>query len=217
MDHWLRVAFYLLVVRPFLTFVIGMRVKGAQHLETNEQVVIVSNHNSHLDTVVLLDLVGVRRMERFRPVAAADYFEVSGPVEYFSHALFNILPIRRKGPGDQSQNPIDVMAQAIEAGESLILFPEGTRGEPEKLARFRSGVGVLVAKYPHLKVIPVWLEGMGKILPKGAWYPVPFNGSVNIGPPTAFTGDAKTITAAIEAMVQELGRETRASQFGAQP
>lgn len=212
MDHWLRVLFYVLIVRPFLTLVIGIRVKGREHLETGEQVVVVSNHNSHLDTVVLLDLIGVLRMSRFRPVAAADYFEKPGPVGYLSHVLFNILPIRRKGPGDGAANPIDAMAAAVDAGDSLILFPEGTRGEPEKLARFRSGAGVLIARYPHLKVIPVWQEGMGKILPKGAWYPVPFNGSVNIGAPMTFTGDAKQITAELEATVLELGRQCRSDR-----
>lgn len=209
MAHWIRVLFYALIVRPFLVLVIGIRVKGQHHLHTSEQVLIVSNHNSHLDTVVLLDLIGIERMSSFRPVAAADYFETSGPISLATHVLFNILPIRRKGPGESGANPIEVMAKAIEAGDSLIVFPEGTRGEPEKLARFRSGAGHLIARFPHLKVIPVFLEGMGKILPKGAWCPVPFDGSVNIGPPTVFRGTPKEITTALEALVHELGRECR--------
>jgi 1-acyl-sn-glycerol-3-phosphate acyltransferase len=209
MDHWIRVFFYLLIVRPFLSLVIGIRVKGRENLHIQEQVLIVSNHNSHLDTVVLLDLIGTGRMSHFRPVAAADYFESSRSVSFVTKCLFNILPIHRKGRVHSGEDPLEIMAQAIEGGDSLILFPEGTRGEPEKLARFRHGAGRLISRFPGLKVIPVFLDGMGRILPKGAWYPVPFIGRVNIGPPTCFRGTAEEITLELEAMVHKLGRECR--------
>lgn len=209
MDHWIRVLFYLLIVRPFLALVIGIRVKGKEHLRIPDQVLVVSNHNSHLDTVVLLDLIGIHRMGRFRPVAAADYFESSRPVSMVTRVLFNILPIDRKGRVRGGEDPLEIMASAIRAGDNLILFPEGTRGEPEKLARFRNGAGRLIALFPHLKVIPVFQDGMGRILPRGAWYPVPFIGRVNIGTPRTFQGTAEEITLQLEEIVQRLGRECR--------
>jgi len=206
--HLVRVLFYTLVVRPFLALVIGLRVKGREHLERDAQLLIVSNHNSHLDTLVLLDLIGPWRMHRFRPVAAADYFQKSAPLDAVTSLLFNILPIRRTG-GDAAGDPIEVMASALDGGDSLIIYPEGTRGEPEQMARFRSGAGRLIARYPQLEVIPVYLDGMGRILPKGSWYPVPFIGRVNVGAPRRMEGTPAEITAALEAAVRELKRACR--------
>lgn len=208
MTHLIRTLFYTLVVRPFLALVIGIHVKGREHLETDQQVLIVSNHNSHMDTLVLLDLIGPGRMARFRPVAAADYFQSSGPLDLVTSLLFNILPIRRTG-GPEAGDPIEVMARALAAGDSLIIYPEGTRGEPEQMARFRAGAGRLIERSPDLTVIPVYLDGMGRILPKGAWYPVPFLGRVNVGAPRRFSGPAAEITRQLEEVVRQLKKECR--------
>jgi 1-acyl-sn-glycerol-3-phosphate acyltransferase len=203
-----RLAFYWLVVRPLLYLIIGLRVKGREHLETDEQVLIVSNHNSHLDTVVLLDLIGPMRMETFRPVAAADYFTTSSLTHYVTSLGFNILPIRRTKDGG-GDDPLEVMAEALARGESLILFPEGTRGEPEQMTRFRSGAARLIARFPRLKVVPVYLDGLGRIMPRGEWYPVPLVGRVNIGAPRAFVGTPEDITRDLEDAVRALKRECR--------
>lgn len=199
-----RVLFYRGIARPFLWLVIGLQVRGLEHLAAARQVVVVSNHNSHLDTLVLLDLIGPERLESFRPVAAADYFQCSRFVSALTSLLFNILPICRKAGSGRPSDALEIMSRALEDGDSLIVFPEGTRGEPEEMARFRKGVGRLLTRFPRIEVIPVYQSGMGRILPRGAWYPVPFVGRVVIGEPRRFTGTASQITSALEAAVREL-------------
>ncbi|MBI4859416.1 MAG: 1-acyl-sn-glycerol-3-phosphate acyltransferase [Candidatus Riflebacteria bacterium] len=208
MAMLIRMLFFWLVVKPFLLLAIGITVRGRGNLEVEGPALIVSNHNSHLDTVVLLDLIGVTRMERFRPVAAADYFETSRPLSFLTRLLFNILPIRRTRD-DQGDDPLESMALSIAAGDSLILYPEGTRGEPEKLTRFRAGAGRLIQRFPDVAVIPVYMHGLGRILPRGSWYPVPFLARVNIGEPRRYSGSIEEITERLEDVIQRLGRQCR--------
>jgi len=209
MTRAIRILFYLFIVRPFLYLIIGIRIKGREHLKTEGQVLIISNHNSHLDTVVIFDMIGVWRMHRYRPVAAADYFESSWLVHFVTLLLFNILPIRRVKGSEKGGDPMATMAEALDRGESLILFPEGTRGEPEKMARFRIGAGRLIEKYPHIKVIPLHQHGLGRIMPRGEWLPVPVIGLVNVGAPRRFHGSAEEITTKLEDVITQLGREIR--------
>ncbi|HTL52616.1 MAG TPA: lysophospholipid acyltransferase family protein [Planctomycetota bacterium] len=206
MNWLLRALFYVLFVRPFLFLVIGIVVKGKQHLNTPEKFVLLANHNSHMDTIVLMSLFKVQRLKHIHPVAAADYFCANKALNWFVTVFFNILPINRK-KFTRTDNPIDKMGEVLDAGDSLILYPEGSRGEPEQMTKFNTGAGHLLEKHPNVKVIPVYMEGMGRILPKGAWYPVPFIGRVNIGEPRIYTGKARAITAQLEADILALHDE----------
>ena len=96
------------------------------------------------------------------------------------------------------------MQQAIEAGDSLLIFPEGTRGSGEKMGEFRSGVAHLLEKMPNLKVMPAYLVNMGRSLPKGEFIPVPFFCEIRIGAPREMSGSRQEITRALEASVLEL-------------
>lgn len=208
MSWLIRAGFYILIVRPFLFLAIGIVVKGREHLDRKEQFILISNHNSHMDTLVLLSLMKVRRLKNIHPVAAADYFCTNRVFNFFTTLLFNILPIQRR-KFTREDNPIDKMSQVLAAGDSLILFPEGSRGEPEQMSKFNTGAGHLIERNPQIAVIPVYMEGMGRILPKGAWYPVPFIGRVNVGEPRTYAGSAREITAALEADVHRLQQECR--------
>lgn len=88
--------FFLLLVRPFLTLFIGLRVRGREHLPESGPFVLVANHASHLDTLSLLALFPLSRLRDVRPVAAADYFERTRLTALVSRTFFNILPIRRR-------------------------------------------------------------------------------------------------------------------------
>lgn len=206
MSWFLRAAFYLLIVRPFLFLIIGIAVKGRQHLQTRDPFILIANHNSHMDTIVLMSLLPIRQLKRVHPVAAADYFCANKALHWFVSLFFNILPIPRK-KFSRENNPIDLMSQVLGAGDSLILYPEGSRGEPEQMAKFNTGVGHLLEKRPDIQVIPVYMEGMGRILPKGAWYPVPFIGRLNVGTPRTYQGKAREITAQLEADIKTLHDE----------
>lgn len=205
--------FFLAVIRPFLTLFIGLKVRGREHLPEQGPFLLVANHSSHLDTVSLLALFPVGRLKEIRPVAAADYFDRNRIVSLFSRTFFNILPIvRKREEVTPANDPRKAMVEALKAGSSLLIFPEGTRGtSPEEIGRFKSGVAYLVENVPDLPVVAAYLENMGRSLPKGAWIPVPFFCHVSIGPARTYSGSSAEIVAGIEAAVRELKEATTLS------
>jgi 1-acyl-sn-glycerol-3-phosphate acyltransferase len=203
---FLQRLFFLLVIRPFLTLFIGLKVRGREHLPAKGPFLLVANHSSHLDTVSLLALFPLGRLKEIRPVAAADYFDRNRVVSFLTRTLFNILPIVRKREDVTPENdPRKAMVEALKAGFSLLIFPEGTRGtEPAEIGRFKSGVAYLAENVPGLPVVAAYLENMGRSLPKGTWIPVPFFCKISIGPARTYSGKTAEIVAGIEAAVREL-------------
>lgn len=202
-KHVMQIAFFALVVKPFMTFFIGLRVRGAEHLTLADPFILLANHNSHLDTVSLLSLFPLSRLRRLRPVAAADYFERNRWVSLFTRTLFNILPIARQQISSEN-NPLRVMQEALSAGDSLILFPEGTRAAGEGVGQFRAGIAHLLLRAPGVPVVPAYLVNMGRSLPKGTFIPVPFFCEIRLGPPRVLEGTKQEILASLETAVREL-------------
>ncbi len=198
-----QAAFAALFLRPFLTLFIGMRVRGREHLPERDPFILVANHSSHLDTAALLSLFPVARLSRIRPCAAADYFERTPTIAFLSRTLFNVLPIRRGG-GQGEDHPIQRMREALERGESLLLFPEGTRGRGGEMAPFKPGVAWLAEQLPHVPIVPAYLTDMGRALPKGESLPVPFFCEVRIGPPLRPAGTREEILEAVRGAVAAL-------------
>jgi 1-acyl-sn-glycerol-3-phosphate acyltransferase len=195
--------FFALLVRPFLALFIGLRVRGIEHLPRSGTFILIANHSSHLDTVSLLSLFPLNKLRAIRPVAAADYFERNRLISFLAKTLFNILPIPRKKITPEN-NPLTLMRAALEAGESLLIFPEGTRGSGEEVGEFRSGVAHLLEKMPAVQVIPAYLVNMGRSLPKGEFIPVPFFCEIRLGPPRSLHGSRSEITKLLETAVREL-------------
>jgi len=191
------------VIRPFLLLFIGLRVRGREYLAGIGPFILIANHSSHLDTMSLLSLFPLNQLRHIRPVAAADYFERNKFVSVFTKTLFNILPIARRNITTEN-NPLRRMREAIENGDSLLIFPEGTRGSGEKVGEFRSGVAHLLEKMPDVPVVPAYLINMGRSLPKGEFIPVPFFCEIRIGAPRMMSGTRQEITRALETAVREL-------------
>jgi 1-acyl-sn-glycerol-3-phosphate acyltransferase len=198
--------FFALAIRPFMALFIGLRVRGREHLHSAKQFILVANHSSHLDTLSLLSLFPLNQLRRIRPVAAADYFERNAFVSLVTKTLFNILPIARKNITSEN-NPLRRMREAIEAGHSLIIFPEGTRGSGGEIGEFRAGVAHVLEKLPDVPVLPAYLVNMGRSLPKGEFIPVPFFCEIRLGTPRVMNGSRQEITKALEAAVRELAAE----------
>jgi 1-acyl-sn-glycerol-3-phosphate acyltransferase len=191
------------VLRPFLALFIGLRVRGREHLPGSDPFILVANHSSHLDTAALLSLFPVSRLRRIRPCAAADYFERTRTIAFLSRTLFNILPIHRGQPRGE-EHPVRRMREALERGESLLLFPEGTRGRGPEMAPFKPGIACLVEQLPQVPVVPAYLVNMGRALPKGEFLPVPFFCEVHIGAPLRLAGTREEILGALRAAVEAL-------------
>src|SRR5205085_3307189 len=198
-----QVILFALLVKPFMTLFIGLRVRGRVHLPAGGQFILVAKHSSHLDTASLLSLFGLTRLRHIRPVAAADYFERNRFVSLLTKTFFNILPIARRGITAEN-NPLDRMRQALAAGDSLIIFPEGTRGSGDDIGPFRSGIAHLVAKLPEVPVVPAYLANMVRSLPKGEVIPVPFFCEIRLGEPLRLSGPRQQIIHTLEDAVRAL-------------
>jgi len=197
-----RLAFLTLVARPLAAFLTGADVIDGARLPKSGPAIIAANHTSHVDTLLLLTIFPARLMGRLRPVAAADYF-LRGPlIGWFSRTLVGIVPIDRRGQGG------DVLAparQALADGDIVILFPEGTRGPAtDGLGTLKSGVARLAEAFPDAPVTPVWLEGAGRVLPKGAFLPAPMNCTVLVGEPLTWTGDRAAFLESLRASLEAL-------------
>jgi 1-acyl-sn-glycerol-3-phosphate acyltransferase len=192
MRNLLLYLWFGLIVKPVSRLFLGVSVHGREHLRIAEPTIFVANHNSHLDAAVLMDLMRLRDLPKVRPVAAADYFE-QGPIRGFIWTrCMNVLPIRRDKV-TRRHNPLQAMLDALDAGTSLILFPEGTRGDPEKLGEFRTGIAHVLAKRPHTPVVPVYMRNLGFAMPRGDLIIVPMFCDVYVGPPRIIGGNRSEI------------------------
>lgn len=151
----------------FLKVFMGMRFGDNSFLKDENQFIIIANHNSHWDTISLLASLPRKMLWKVKPVAAEDYFGKTKLRASISNYLINTLLIQRKRTRDEKGNPIKKMLDALDEGYSLIIFPEGTRGENDHMQEIKPGIAHILLSRPCLKYIPVYLQGMRNIFPKG--------------------------------------------------
>ena len=171
------------VFQWFLKLIVGVQFTDCRFLKKEKQFIILANHNSHLDTLSLLSSLPGELLWKVKPVAAEDYFGKTRFQASISNFFINTLLIRRKGEKDSEHDPIRKMLEAIDAGYSLILFPEGTRGKPEQMGKIKSGIARILSLRPEVKYIPVFMTGMGRSLPKGKMILLPYKASIYYGMP----------------------------------
>jgi 1-acyl-sn-glycerol-3-phosphate acyltransferase len=148
------------------------------------QCIFFANHGSHLDFVVLWAALPRELRDRTRPVAARDYWEAN-PLRHFAATrIFRAVLVDRAGGSlGQLRAQLDLLIAALDAGDSLIIFPEGTRGSGERIAPFKSGLDYLARQRPHVDLVPVHLHNLNRIMPKGEFLPVPQLSRITFGAP----------------------------------
>lgn len=210
MDRFLRYLFFLAIVRPIVFLVMGLNVRNRAGLGQASPSIIVANHNSHLDTLVLLSLFPLRELYRVRPVAAEDYFLRTKWLAWFALRIIGIIPLNRGAKGGKS-DPLALCSEALARGETLIIFPEGSRGEPGVLSQFKTGVAHLAKRHPEVPVLPVFMRGLGRALPKGEWVLVPVICDIWVGETFQWPGTKQGFMDELETHMATLGSQSRSS------
>ena len=212
MGFLLRLFFYGIVVRIVVLFVLGLNVRHRERLPSKGPAILAANHNSHLDAMALISLLPLRLLPRVRPVAAADYFLRNRLLAWFALNVVGIVPLNRQRQHlhDDLLAPV---CEALDRGDILVFFPEGSRGEPEQLAEFKTGLARIAERRPDAPVIPVHTYGLGKALPKGEWMIVPFFVDIFVGEPLPWSGDRTAFMDDYRAAMAALAREETLSEW----
>jgi len=145
--------------------------------------VYFANHNSHGDFALIWACLPDDLRERTRPVAGADYWLKGKLRTYIAQRVIRAVLIDRNAQ-TRKEDPIRQMAEVIEQGDSLIVFPEGTRNTTEEtLLPFKSGIYRLAAARPEVEFVPVWIENARRVMPKGKLLPLPLLCTLTVGAP----------------------------------
>lgn len=149
---------------------------------SHAQRIYFANHSSHIDTVALWSALPPDLRARTRPVAAADYWGKTRLRRYVVLKGLNAALINRNKSGSTA-DPLQLLYEALEHGDSLIIFPEGTRQAQPLPGQFKSGLFHLSERFHDVELIPVYLENIHRSMPKGTFFPVPLICTVRFGAP----------------------------------
>lgn len=207
MINLLRDIIFTFFFRPLVWFILGLNVKYRHRLPMQGPAILVANHNSHLDTIVLMSLYPRHIISQIRPVAAADYFLHNRYLKWFCVCILRIIPIRRIFKKNKFHDPLHKVSAALRQGAIVIYYPEGTRGEPEKMGEFKKGIMRLAERHPEIPIVPVYLKGLGKVLPKGGKLLVPFNVKAVIGNPMPYQENKKYFMDYLREQITSLAKE----------
>lgn len=152
-----------------------------------EQRIYFANHQSHADLVLMWAALPSELRSITRPIAAKDYWTKTPFKQWITTAVFNAIYVDRTKTTDQ--DPLEPLIDALESGDSIILFPEGTRGNQEEPQAFKSGLYNLAQKFPHVVLVPAWINNVQRVMPKGEVVPVPILCSVTFGAPLVLEAD----------------------------
>jgi 1-acyl-sn-glycerol-3-phosphate acyltransferase len=146
-----------------------------------EQRIYFANHQSHADLVMIWAALPEELRSITRPIAAKDYWTKTPFRQWITTAVFNAVYVDRERKGDE--DPLQPLIDALTSGDSIVIFPEGTRGHGEEPQPFKSGLYSLAQKFPQAVLVPAWIDNIQRVMPKGEVVPVPILCSVTFGAP----------------------------------
>lgn len=179
------------ILAAIARFLSGASIRWIDSQPDPCQRIYFANHTSHLDALVVWSSLPSSIRTITRPVAAKDYWNAGVVRRYLATQVFRALLIDRTDI-KVHKNPVDVMIREIGNRDSLIVFPEGGRSAGPEIGEFKSGLYYLCKRRPDLELIPVHIDNMNRILPRGEVLPVPLLTCISFGPPMWLeAGEAK--------------------------
>jgi len=194
---------HLAILRPIVLLLFGVNVFSRENILHLDQYIIIANHNSHMDTLLLFYLLPAKHIMKTHPVAAKEYFSKSKLVFRLVEFLFDPVWIKR-GDTEAFDDFMGAVKSKLNEGHNLIIFPEGSRGLPGEVRHFKSGIGRISVKYQNIPIVPVFISGTERSLPKRYSIPVPIWHNITIGPPQLFKGTFREITRSLENTIKVL-------------
>ena len=177
------------VLTRFTRLITGAQARWIGCAPAPVQRIYFGNHNSHADFALIWASLPAELRRVTRPVAGADYWNANAIKRYIIHEVLHGVVIERSREGSMVE-PVDVMAAALKTGGSLIIFPEGTRNTTDELLLpIKSGIYHLAQQCPKVELVPVWMDNLGRLLPKGEIVPVPLLCSISFGTPLLLQPD----------------------------
>jgi len=146
-----------------------------------EQRIYFANHQSHLDWVLIWAALPGDLRAGTRPIAARDYWTTGRFKHWITREVFNAVYVARQRTDDE--DPLDPLVEALAHGDSLVIFPVGTRSNKGEPLPFKSGLYHLAERFPGVQLIPAWIDNVQRVMPKGEVVPVPILCTVTFGPP----------------------------------
>ena len=146
-----------------------------------EQRIYFANHQSHFDWVLIWAALPRDLRTITRPIAARDYWTSTPLKHWITREIFNAVYVSRQREADE--DPLEPLMEALRHGDSLVIFPEGTRGNKGDPAPFKAGLYHLAEAFPEVQLIPAWIDNVQRVMPKGEVVPVPILCSVTFGAP----------------------------------
>jgi 1-acyl-sn-glycerol-3-phosphate acyltransferase len=170
------------LITGFARLVTGVQARWIGCGPSSEQRIYYANHSSHGDFVLIWTVLPAALRVCTRPVAARDYWDAGKLRRFLIQRVFRGVLVDR-GADPKAKDPLVPLIEALDQSDSLIIFPEGTRNTEEEMLPFKSGIYHLARQRPGVDLVPVWIENVGRVMPKGQVLPVPLLCSVNFGAP----------------------------------
>jgi 1-acyl-sn-glycerol-3-phosphate acyltransferase len=152
-----------------------------------EQRIYFANHQSHADLVMIWAALPQELRSITRPIAAKDYWTKTPFKQWLTTAVFNAIYVDREKK--EGVDPLEPLIEALTQGDSIILFPEGTRGHEQDPQAFKAGLYNLALRFPNVVLVPAWINNIQRVIPKGEVVPVPILCSVTFGAPIALASN----------------------------
>ncbi|MDR0761699.1 MAG: 1-acyl-sn-glycerol-3-phosphate acyltransferase [Campylobacteraceae bacterium] len=171
-----KICVILLII--FAKILTGVRLIWRGCPPSEKQRIYYANHSSHADFVLIWSALPRQIRENTRAVAAADYWTKTPIHRFMIHKMFNAVLVDRSA---KTINPLKSISEALKEGYSIIIFPEGTRNKEDTLLPFKPGIYMLAKENPDIEIVPIWLDNLKRVMPKGHFIPLPFLCTLIVG------------------------------------